>query len=782
MEEVVRRTVRQVNIPLMLDSTQAKTIEAGLRVAGGKCIINSANFEDGEHKFDLFCKLAKTYGAALVIGSIDEDKEASMARTADRKLAIAQRAFDRATKVHGLAPEDIMFDPLVLPVSTGMESDRRSALETIEGVRLISKALPHCQTTVGLSNVSFGLSPAARIVLNSAFLHELQAAGLTSAILHFSKILPQNKIPDAQWNAALDLIYDRRREGFDPLQAFIELFKDVTATATTKKKSLADLTIEERLRSHIIDGEKEGLTDSIQTALTKYRPLDIINDHLLDGMKTVGELFGSGKMQLPFVLQSAEVMKTAVAQLEPLMEKVEGQSKGKIVLATVQGDVHDIGKNLVDIILSNNGYTVINIGIKQTIDQIIKAWQEHKADAIGMSGLLVKSVTVMEENLRELNRLSMKPDILLGGAALTRHYCEGHLRGVYEGSVYYGRDAFEGLRTMDLLTTKQRDTLRTEIEERLGKRSAAEETINQSRIAKLAAANAAGGPPLRGGSDPTTATLTARSDTPLDNRVPTPPFWGTRVIDQLELTDIYPFINPIALFRGQWQVKKGAMSDAEYEVFLEDKIMPVFEQWKDRCKRDRILQPKVVYGYFPCNAEGDDLIIWNDASRTSERLRFTFPRQTDKRRLCISDYFRPASTRDVDVIGMHCVTMGKQATTEANKLFQANDYTNYLYLHGLAVETAEALAEFWHKRMRQELGISGEDSPRIKDLFTQKYQGSRYSFGYPACPNLQDQEKLWTLLEPQRIGCELTENWQIDPEQSTSAIVVHHPAAKYFNV
>ncbi|MFY7897143.1 MAG: dihydropteroate synthase, partial [Phycisphaerales bacterium] len=377
MEEVVRRTVRQVNIPLMLDSTQSKTIEAGLRVAGGKCIINSANFEDGEHKFDLFCKLAKTYGAALVIGSIDEDKEASMARTADRKLAIAQRAFDRATKVHGLAPEDIMFDPLVLPVSTGMESDRRSALETIEGVRRISKALPHCQTTVGLSNVSFGLSPAARIVLNSAFLHELQAAGLTSAILHFSKILPQNKIPDAQWNAALDLIYDRRREGFDPLQAFIELFKDVTATATTKKKSLADLTIEERLRSHIIDGEKEGLADSIQTALTKYRPLDIINEHLLDGMKTVGELFGSGKMQLPFVLQSAEVMKTAVAQLEPLMEKVEGQSKGKIVLATVQGDVHDIGKNLVDIILSNNGYTVVNLGIKQPVSAILEAAHEH---------------------------------------------------------------------------------------------------------------------------------------------------------------------------------------------------------------------------------------------------------------------------------------------------------------------------------------------------------------------------------------------------------------------
>ena len=780
MEEVVRRTVRQVNVPLMLDSTQSKTIEAGLRVAGGKCIINSANFEDGEHKFDLFCKLAKTYGAALVIGSIDEDKEASMARTADRKLAIAQRAFDRATQVHGLAAEDIMFDPLVLPVSTGIESDRRSALETIEGVRRISKALPLCQTTVGLSNVSFGLSPASRTVLNSAFLHELQEAGLTSAILHFSKILPRNKIPDDQWNAALDLIYDRRREGFDPLQVFIELFKDVQATTTTKKKSAADSTVEERLRAHIIDGEKEGLTDSIQDALKVYPPLAIINDHLLDGMKTVGELFGSGKMQLPFVLQSAEVMKTAVAQLEPLMEKVEGQSKGKIVLATVQGDVHDIGKNLVDIILSNNGYTVVNIGIKQTVDAIIKAWQEHKADAIGMSGLLVKSVTVMEENLRELNRQGMKPDILLGGAALTRHYCEGHLRSVYTGSVYYGRDAFEGLRTMDMLISGQSSTLANEISERLGKRTAAEDSINQTRIAKLAAANA--------GASTGTAVLerdtsvSARSETTMDNRVPTPPFWGTRVVETLNLDDLYPFINPIALFRGQWQVKKGAMSDGEYEAFVEDKIMPVFEQWKAKCKRENILQPKVVYGYMPCNADGDDLVIWNDAKRSGERLRFTFPRQSDKRRLCISDYFRPVTSDHVDVIGMHCVTMGKTATVEANKLFQANDYTNYLYLHGLAVETAEALAEFWHKRMRQELGISGEDSPKIKDLFTQKYQGSRYSFGYPACPNLQDQEKLWTLLEPQRIGCELTENWQIDPEQSTSAIIVHHPAAKYFNV
>jgi 5-methyltetrahydrofolate--homocysteine methyltransferase len=793
MAEVVRRVVKQVNVPLMLDSTQSKTIEAGLRLAGGKCIINSANFEDGEEKFDKFCHLAKTYGAALVIGSIDEDKENSMARTADRKLAIAQRAYERATTVHGMAPEDIMFDPLVLPISTGMESDRRSALETIEGVRRISKELPLAQTTVGLSNVSFGLSPAARIVLNSVFLHELQAAGLTSAIIHFSKILPRNKIADEQWNAALELIYDRRRDGFDPLQAFIELFKDVQASAGTKKKSLADLTIEERLRTHIIDGEKEGLAETIQVALAKYKPIDIINDHLLDGMKTVGELFGSGKMQLPFVLQSAEVMKTAVGQLEPLMEKVEGSSKGSIVLATVQGDVHDIGKNLVDIILSNNGYTVHNIGIKQPVDAIIKAFEETKADAIGMSGLLVKSVTVMEENLRELNARGMKPRVLLGGAALTRHYCEGHLRKVYQGEVFYGRDAFEGLRTMDVISGGDTKVLHEEIEARLTKRSDAEETINQTRIAKLAAVNSGAGVTA-------TAAATAvvvRSDVATDVPVPKAPFFGTRVVEGIALEDLYPFINPIALFRGQWQVKKGAMSDSEYDAFVEDKVVPVFEQWKERCARERILQPKVVYGYFGCNSDGDDLVIWERDGETEgrrdevkaggtsgrrERLRFKFPRQGDKRRLCISDYFRPISSGEVDVIGMHCVTVGHRATEEAQKLFKANDYTNYLYLHGLAVETAEALAEFWHKRMRQELGISGEDSPRIKDLFTQKYRGSRYSFGYPACPNLQDQEKLFALLEPQRIGCVLTENWQIDPEQSTSAIIVHHPAAKYFNV
>ena len=782
MAEVVKRVVRQVDAPLMLDSTQIKTIEAGLRHAPGKCIINSANFEDGDHKFDAICQLARTYGAALVIGSIDEDKEASMARTADRKLAIAQRAFDRATTVNGLAPADLLFDPLVLPISTGMESDRRSALETIEGVRRISKTLPECQTTVGLSNVSFGLVPAARVVLNSVFLHELQAAGLTSAILHFSKILPRNKIDPSQWDAAIELIYDRRREGFDPLQAFIALFKDAQTPTTAKAADArAHATLEQRLANHIIDGEKQGLIDTLDEARQKYPPLDIINEHLLGGMKTVGELFGSGQMQLPFVLQSAEVMKMAVSHLQQFMEKAAGSSKGSIVLATVKGDVHDIGKNLVDIILSNNGYTVHNIGIKQPLNAIVEAWKKTNADAIGMSGLLVKSVNVMEENLQELNQLGIKVPVLLGGAALTRHYCEGHLRSVYSGDLYYGKDAFEGLATMDQLMAGGASVLQSQIEERQRKRSNAEEVIARSkaeqgrRIDAFESSKAAPSQQL------------VRSDVPIltADRIPTPPFWGSRVVKDIDLDSIYPFINPVALFRGQWQMKKGALSDDAYEAMIADNVMPVFEELKARCRDEKILRPAVVYGYFPCNSSGDDLIIWDPAAAPGERKeieRFRFPRQRDRRRLCIADFILPVDSGTADVLGMHCVTMGSEVSERAQKLFQSNDYSKYLYLHGLGVETAEALAEFWHKRMRQELGIAGADSPRIRELFTQHYQGSRYSFGYPACPDMSDQERLWKLIDPTRIGCRLTENWQIDPEQSTSAILLHHPDAKYFAV
>ncbi len=792
MAEIVKRVVRQVDSPLMLDSTQIKTLEAGLKHAPGKCIINSANFEDGEHKFDEVCRLATTYGAALVIGSIDEDKEASMARTADRKLSIAQRAFDRATKVHGMAAEDLMFDPLVLPISTGMASDRRSGLETIEGVRRIAAAMPECQTTVGLSNVSFGLKPAARVALNSVFLHELREAGLTSAILHFSKILPKNKIPQEQWDAALDLIYDRRAqsaggtglpagvtdEKFDPLARFVELFKDASDASSAKKEKKV-LALEERLQAHIIDGEKEGLQATLTEAMAKYKPLDIINDHLLAGMKVVGDLFGSGQMQLPFVLQSAEVMKMAVAHLQPFMEKVEGSTKGRIVLATVKGDVHDIGKNLVDIILSNNGYTVHNIGIKQPIADIVKAWKETGADAIGMSGLLVKSVNVMEENLHELNTLGVNVPVLLGGAALTRHYCESHLRGVYKGPVFYGKDAFEGLRTMDCIMGGRQGELNAEIENRLGKRTAAEEVIARSRAESANKMEAFEAGKASGSAS---VSVIERSDVRTDVPIPKTPFWGSRVVNDIDLDQVYPFINKVALYRGQWQFKQGAMSDDEFEAQIADTVGPIFDRLKDRCKRERILKPAVVYGYFPCNSDGNDLVIFDPADHGREIERFTFPRQSSRKKLCISDFFRPVESGERDVIAMHCVTVGHRATEAAQELYKSNQYTEYLYLHGMGVETAEALAEFWHKRIRQELGIGGDDSPRVKDLFTQKYRGSRYSFGYPACPDMSDQDRLFRLLDPARIGCTLTENWQIDPEQSTSAIVVHHPEAKYFNV
>ena len=681
----------------------------------------------------------------------------------------------------GGSPRDLFLDPLVLPISTGMETDRRSALETIEGVRRISRRFPDCQTCVGLSNVSFGLKPAARVALNSVFLHELTDAGLTGAILHFSKILPRNKIADNVWAAALDLIYDRRgvhASNPDPLQFFIELFKDTESLGIAKKEKKLQ-TLEERLRAHVIDGEKEGLALTLDEAMQKYPPLAIINDHLLDGMKTVGELFGSGQMQLPFVLQSAEVMKLAVSKLEPHMQRVEGQTKGKIVLATVKGDVHDIGKNLVDIILTNNGYTVYNLGIKQHLAEILKAWKEHKADAIGMSGLLVKSVNVMEDNLKELNALGLGalPPVVLGGAALSRHYCESNLRDSYQGEVFYGKDAFDGLRIMDHIVGGNTAVLNHEITERQSKRSKAEELIVKTRAERAKADD-------QGGVGLLTQDV-VRSDVATDVIVPTPPFWGTRVIQGLDLDQIYPFINPIALFRGQWQVKKGALSDDDYDTVIDDTIKPVFERLKKQCKAERILQPAVVYGYFPCNADGDDLVVWDPSSvggPLNELERFTFPRQPDKRRLCISDFFRPVDSGETDVVAMHCVTMGSRASEVARELFARNDYTEYLYLHGMGVETAEALAEMWHKRIRQELGIAGEDSPRTKELFTQHYRGSRYSFGYPACPNMSDQDKLWRLLEPQRIGCVLTENWQIDPEQSTSAIVVHHPEAKYFNV
>ena len=777
MHEVMRRYANAISAPFMLDSTNPAVMEAGLKLAGGRCILNSMNLEDGEERVAHMCAMARKYGAAVVAGTIDEDKLNAMARTAERKISIAKRIRDLAVDKYGLRDEDLMFDPLVLPISTGIEEDRRNAMETIEGTRRISRELPNCHTVVGLSNVSFGLKPAARVVLNSVFLQELREAGLTGAIVHASKILPKNRIPAGQWDAALDLIYDRRREGFDPLTHFIGLFPDAGAEAAAAKPVDDNLPIEEKLKKHIIDGEKRDLVKHLDEARQKYTPLRIINEILLEGMKVVGDLFGSGQMQLPFVLQSAETMKASVAHLEQFMEKIDGQSKGRIVLATVKGDVHDIGKNLVDIILTNNGYTVFNLGIKQPITDILKAYAEKKADAIGMSGLLVKSVAVMRENLEELNAKGMKVPVLLGGAALTRDYAEDDLATLYGGPLLYCKDAFEGLAAMDDISGGRVDQARAIQQERTQRRK----TLRANAV-KPKSADAADVKPI-----------------PRDNPVPLPPFWGRRVAKDISPRVIFPYINEVALFRGQWGFNQGKLSLAEFEKSTEEKARPVFEELQRRALEEGFIEPKVVYGYFPVQAAGDELIVYHTeefngctchagsrqlqpTGTPREHLRFPFPRQEGRRRLCISDFFRSQESGQFDVLGIQLVTVGQRATELAEKLRAANKYQDYLYLHGFGVESAEALAEFWHKRMRQELGFASEDAPEIRKLFQQGYRGGRYSFGYPACPDLEQRAKIVELLHPDAIGVALSENYMLVPEQSTDALVVHHPQAKYFDV
>ncbi|MCE9620515.1 MAG: methionine synthase [Planctomycetes bacterium] len=775
MGEFVSRVVRQVNAPLMLDSTEAPVLEAGLKRSAGRCIVNSINLEDGEGRMNSVCPLLKRYGAACVALTIDEDPQAGMAKTAERKLEIAKRIHDLYTRKWGLDESDLIFDPLTFTIATGNEDDRELGWQTLDGIEQIAKEFPKCGIILGLSNISFGLKPSARTVLNTVFLGEARKRGLTAAIVHFSKLLPKNRIAREQWEAAEWLIFDRRGktrpEGkpadFDPLLHYISLFPD-GEEQVEKKKGMSDLPLEERLQRHIIDGDDGVLAESLTEAMKKYDPLAIINDHLLAGMKTVGDLFGAGSMQLPFVLQSAGVMKKAVAFLQPFMVKqgVAEKPKATVVLATVAGDVHDIGKNLVDIILSNNGFKVHNIGIKQSLQQIVDAWKSTNADTIGMSGLLVKSVTVMERNLQELNELNIRIPIMLGGAALTRHYAEGHLRGIYKGPLYYGKDAFEGLSVCNALAGGTLAEVDSEIAARLTKRAEVDAKVGQ----RLEAAASS------------TSTATERSEVKRDVPVPKPPFWGDRLVEEIDLDAIYPFVNKIALYRGQWGFKRGDMDEAQHEAMIRDKAEPIFERLKIQCKAERILRPAVVYGFFPCASEGNDLVVYDPADPEREMERFSFPRQTARQRLCISDFFRPASSGERDVVAFHCVTMGIEVSHRAKQLFERNEYTEYLYLHGMGVECAEALAELWHKRIRAELGIGHEDSPRVKELFTQKYRGSRYSFGYPACPEMSDQEKLFKLLKPERIGCHLSENWQIDPEQSTSAIIVHHPEAKYFAI
>ena len=767
MSQIAARFATASTLPIVLDSTEPNVLKAGLEHLGGRCVINSVNYEDGDGPTSRFAKimpLVKEHGASVVALTIDEEGQA---RDAQWKLRIARRLIHDLHDNWGMNIGDILIDCLTFPIATGQEETRKDGIETIEAIKQLKIEFPEVQTTLGVSNVSFGLNPAARVVLNSVFLHECVQAGLDSAIVHPSKITPMARIDERQKQVALDLVYDRRVfDGdectYDPLQEFLQMF-DGVELATSKNaraEALAALPLFDRLQRRIIDGEKVGLEDDLKAAMDEgMPPLEIINSHLLEGMKVVGELFGKGEMQLPFVLQSAEVMKTAVAMLEPFMEKTGDEGRGTMLLATVRGDVHDIGKNLVDIILTNNGYRVVNIGIKQTINQIIDGATESNADAIGMSGLLVKSTVIMKENLEELTArgLDQRWPIVLGGAALTRAYVEQDLASMFPGEVRYARDAFEGLRLMDAIMAVKR-----------GDEGAALPPLRERRVANTRVKTEVA--PID----------TRRSDVAADNSIPNPPFFGSRVIKGIPLADYAGMLDERALFVGQWGLKGNR---GEYETMVEEEGRPRLRSLINEVQSKGWLNAAVVYGYFPCYSEGNDLVIVHHEGehKGKERTRFTFPRQSRDRRLCISDFFASKESGKTDVVAFHVVTMGSTVSEAAAKLFADNNYREYLELHGLSVQLTEALAEHWHARMREELQVKSEDSTDLQGILDQGYRGSRYSFGYPACPDLEQQVQLCELLEPSRIGVELSEEFQLHPEQSTSAIIVHHPEAKYFN-
>ncbi|MFC6012147.1 methionine synthase [Nocardia lasii] len=790
MNELASRLATASTLPIMLDSTEVPVLRAGLQHLGGRCAVNSVNYEDGagpESRFQQIMSLVSEHGATVVALTIDEEGQA---RTAEHKVAIAERLIDDITTNWGLAESDIIVDTLTFTLGTGQEESRKDGLETINAIRELKRRRPAVQTTLGLSNISFGLNPAARQVLNSVFMHECVEAGLDSAIVHASKILPMSRIPDEQRQVALDLIYDRRTEDYDPLQTLMALFEGVSTASSkaSRAEEMALLPLFDRLERRIVDGERNGLGDDLDEAMQTVPPLQIINETLLSGMKTVGELFGSGQMQLPFVLQSAEVMKAAVAHLEPHMEATDDAGKGRIVLATVKGDVHDIGKNLVDIILSNNGYEVVNLGIKQPIATILDAAQDKKADVIGMSGLLVKSTVVMKENLGELNAKGVADQfpVLLGGAALTRSYVENDLTAVYDGEVYYARDAFEGLRLMDeIMTVKRGGGLDPDSPEAIAaKEKAAERKARHERSKRIAAERKAAEAPV---------VVPERSDVAADLPVPTPPFWGTRIVKGLPLAEYSGLLDERALFLGQWGLRGQRKGEGPtYEDLVETEGRPRLRAWLDRLSTEGVLQhAAVVYGYFPAVSEGDEIIVLTEPDPDApERYRFTFPRQQRDRFLCISDFIRSREkareTGQVDVLPFQLVTMGQPIADFANTLFAADNYRDYLEVHGIGVQLTEALAEYWHRRVREELTVEGksiaaDDPADVQDYFKLGYRGARYSFGYGACPDLEDRAKLVDLLDAGRVGVTLSEELQLHPEQSTDAFVLLHPEAKYFN-
>ena len=781
MREIVGRFATAATLPLVLDSTEPAVIEAGLEMVGGRAVINSVNYEDGDgpdSRIARMMPLAREHGTAVIALTIDEQGQA---RTSQWKVAVAERLIADLTGNWGMRVEDIIIDCLTFPIATGQEETRRDAIETIEAIAELKRRYPAVQTTLGVSNVSFGLKPAARAVLNSVFLAECTRAGLDSAIVHAARIMPIVRIPDEQRQVALDLVYDRRREGYDPLARLLDLFEGVDAAdlKASRAAELAGLPLWERLKRRVIDGERSGLEADLDAALEQRPALEIVNDVLLDGMKTVGELFGSGQMQLPFVLTSAEVMKASVAYLEPHMARTDEEGKGKIVLATVKGDVHDIGKNLVDIILSNNGYDVVNIGIKQPISAIVAAAEENDADVIGMSGLLVKSTVVMRDNLAELSSrgLARRWPVLLGGAALTRAYVEQDLAGLFDGQVRYARDAFEGLRLMDAAMAVKRG-------------------VPGARLPELRVRKVRATAPPRGRQDGTEADDRARSDINTDGPVPDAPFLGTEVIKGIPLAEYAAYLDERALFMGQWGLKPSRGNGGPgYEELVETEGRPRLRMWLERMQTEGLLEAAVVYGYFRCVSSGNDLIVLAPprggpggasplagTDGATELERFSFPRQRRDRRLCLADFFKPQGAGPTDVVAFQLVTMGQRVARATAELFAKNAYREYLELHGLSVQLTEALAEYWHARVRREFGLAGSDPDSLDGFFRVDYRGARYSFGYPACPDLADRAKVVRLLEPSRIGVELSEEMQLHPEQSTDAIVLHHPEAKYFSV
>jgi 5-methyltetrahydrofolate--homocysteine methyltransferase len=790
MNEVVGRFNKLVRVPLCIDTTELPVLEAALKRISGKPVINSINLEDGRVKLDRVVPLAKRFGAALIALAIDEEGQA---RTAGWKFRVCQRIYRICTEEYGLAPSDLLFDALTFPIATGQLETRPDGVELLNAIRRVKRELPGCFTVIGLSNISFGLKPAARTVLNSVFLHHAIEAGLDAAILHAAKILPLAQIPPAERELAERLIFET--DSVQPVMDAVA-FYEKAGSRPAQRVVERPAAVEDRLKQAIIRGRRDTLLDDLDLARQTYSPLDIINQILLDGMRAVGDLFGSGQMQLPFVLQSAEVMKAAVRHLEPFLEKAEGAVKGRLVLATVKGDVHDIGKNLVDIILTNNGYKVYNLGTKCPVDRYLQVALDERVDAIGLSGLLVKSTVVMRDDLQELTNRGVTLPVICGGAALTRRYVEEDLSRQYRGRVFYGKDAFTGLHIMDELCGHAAADPESSAQPRAAGREcrvpAAARRLTETGPAGRAAAAAPAAVATRPGrrrsraaecpsEDAALTTLVSPSTVAPAPDIPAAPFLGSRIVSDIDPALIFPYLNERALVGTQWQFRKGGVNPRDYERLMHETVYPLLDRMKAMCLDQRLLQPRVVYGFFPCQSDANDLLIYDAEGRT-ERLRFQFPRQPDGEQLCISDFFAPRDSGRMDVVAMHLVTVGRRIGERCHELFAADQYTDYLYLHGLSVELTEALAEYWHQQIRRAWGIAAADSPDIQKLFHLHYRGCRWSFGYPACPTLEDQGKLFELLNPERIGVALTESFQLDPEQSTSALIAHHPGARYFNV